>query len=57
LGKDSGLIHSVEATIANVLDLTPAADLLNGDEVENYADAGFMEIEMRGEMDGKTAKF
>ncbi len=40
-----------------MLDLTPAADLLNGDEVENYADAGFMEIEMRGEMDGKTAKF
>jgi IS5 family transposase len=30
--KDTGLIHSVETTAANVHDLTPAADLLHGEE-------------------------
>ena len=29
--KDSGLIHSVVTTSANVHDLTPAAELLHGD--------------------------
>ena len=30
--KDSDLIHSVVTTAANVHDLTPAAELLHGDE-------------------------
>ena len=30
--KDSGLIRSVVVTAANVHDLTPAAELLHGDE-------------------------
>ena len=30
--KDTGLIHSVETTAANVHDLTPAAELLHGEE-------------------------
>ena len=30
--KDSGLIHSVVSTAANVHDLTPASELLHGDE-------------------------
>jgi transposase, IS5 family len=38
--KDSGLIHSVETTAANVHDLTPATELLHGDEEVVYADAG-----------------
>jgi len=38
--KDNGLIHSVETTAANVHDLTPAAELLNGEETVVYADAG-----------------
>ena len=38
--KDSGLIHSVVVTAANVHDLTPAADLLHGDEQVVYGDAG-----------------
>ena len=37
--KDSGLIHSVVTTSANVHDLTPAAELLHGDERVNYGDA------------------
>jgi IS5 family transposase len=38
--KDSGLIHSVVTIAANVHDLTPAAELLHGDEAVVYADAG-----------------
>lgn len=55
--KDSGLIHSVETTAANVHDLTPAADLLHGEEVVVYADAGYQGIEKREEMEGKTTQF
>lgn len=39
--KDSGLIHSVVTTAANVHDLTPAAELLHGDEDVVYGDAGY----------------
>jgi transposase, IS5 family len=55
--KDTGLIHSVETTPANVHDLTPAADLLHGEEVVVYADAGYQGIEKREEMEGKAANF
>ena len=37
--KDSGLIHSVVVTAANVHDLNPAAELLHGDEEVVYGDA------------------
>ena len=39
--KDSGLIHSVVVTAANVHDLTPAAKSLHGVEEVVYADAGY----------------
>ena len=39
--KDSGLMHSVVTTSANVHDLTPAAELLHGDERVYYGDAGY----------------
>ena len=39
--KDSGLIHSVVVTAANVHDLTPVAELLHGDEQVVYGDAGY----------------
>ena len=55
--KDTGLIHSVETTAANVHDLTPAADLLHGEEVVVHADAGYQGIEKREEMEGKAANF
>ena len=55
--KDSGLIHSVETTAANVHDLTPAAELLHGDEEVVYADAGYQGIEKRPEIEGKTTTF
>jgi IS5 family transposase len=54
---DNGLIHSVETTAANVHDLTPAAELLHGDETVVYADAGYQGIEKREEMQGKGIGF
>ena len=55
--KDSGLIHSVVTTPANVHDITPAAELLHGDEEVVYGDAGYQGIAKRSEMAGKTAQF
>ena len=55
--KDSGLIHSVVTTAANVHDLTPAAELLHGNEEVVYGDAGYQGIEKRPEMAGKTVEF
>jgi len=55
--KDTGLIHSVQTTAANVHDLTPAAELLHGEETVVYADAGYQEIEKRPEMEGKGVGF
>jgi transposase, IS5 family len=55
--KDSGLIHSVVTTAANVHDLTPAAELLHGDEAVVYGDAGYQGIAKRPEMTGKTTEF
>lgn len=55
--KDSGLIHSVETTAANVHDLTAAVELLHGDEEVVYADAGYQGIEKRPEMEGKSTTF
>ncbi len=55
--KDNGLIHSVETTAANVHDLTPAPELLHGEETVVYADAGYQGIEKRDEMQGKAIGF
>jgi IS5 family transposase len=55
--KDTGLIHSVETTAANVHDRTPAADLLHGEETVVYADGGYQGIEKRDEMEGKGIGF
>jgi len=55
--KDSGLIHSVVTTAANVHDLNPAAEMLHGDEEVVYADAGYQGIAKRREMAGKTTAF
>jgi len=55
--KDSGLIHSVVVTAANVHDLTPVAELLHGDEEVVYGDAGYQGIAKRPEMAGKATEF
>ncbi len=48
--KDSGLIHSVVVTAANVHALTPAAELMHGDEEVIYDDTGYQGIAKRPEV-------
>ena len=55
--SESGLIHSVETTAANVHYLTPVADLLHGDETVVYAGAGYQGIEKREEMQSRGIGF
>ena len=46
---DSGLVHSMRATAANVADVTEAHRLLHGEEREAYGDAGYQGVEKRPE--------
>ncbi|MEC5410028.1 IS5 family transposase [Paraburkholderia sp. MPAMCS5] len=48
---DSGLVHTVIGTAANVHDITVAEALLHGEETDVYADAGYQGIEKRCEAD------
>lgn len=47
--RDSGLIHKVETTAANVHDVTQVAELLEGTEEEVYGDSGYLGAEKREE--------
>lgn len=46
---DSGLVHTVIGTAANVHDITQATELLHGAETTVWADAGYRGIEKRPE--------
>jgi IS5 family transposase len=46
---DSGLVHSVEGTAANVNDVTRAHALVHGQESVVFADAGYQGVEKREE--------
>ncbi|NUX98839.1 IS5 family transposase [Paraburkholderia youngii] len=46
---ESGLVHTVVGTAANVHDITEAHALLHGQETDVYADAGYQGIEKRCE--------
>jgi IS5 family transposase len=52
LGVDaqSGLVHRVSGTAANVADIAQSHALLHGAEKEAYADAGYLGIEKREEI-------
>jgi Transposase and inactivated derivatives, IS5 family len=54
---DSGLVHSVVGTAANVSDVSQAHALLHGHEEEAFADAGYIGVDKRDEMKGKTVKW
>lgn len=45
--KDSGLVHTVKATSANVHDVTMTSELLTGEENEVYGDSGYTGAEKR----------
>jgi IS5 family transposase len=46
---DSGLVHTVEGTAANVADVTVAHELLHGEETEVYGDSGYQGVGKRPE--------
>ncbi len=45
----SGLVHTVVGTAANVSDITQAQSLLHGDETDVFGDAGYQGVEKREE--------
>jgi IS5 family transposase len=51
---ETGLVHSVEGTAANVADVTVAHALLHGDENVVFADAGYRGVAKRPENQGNT---
>jgi len=58
IGADaqSGLVHSVTGTAANVADIAKTHELLHGKEKEVYADAGYLGAEKREEVIAKTGE-
>lgn len=46
---ESGLVHTVVGTAANVSDVTQAQALLHGDETDVFGDAGYQGVEKREE--------
>lgn len=42
MDRDSGLVHTVEATAANVHDVTQVPKLLTGEEEVVYGDSGYL---------------
>lgn len=51
---NSGLVHTVVTTPANVSDVTQAHKLLHGDETFVFADAGYQGVEKRAENHGSS---
>jgi IS5 family transposase len=47
---DSGLVHSVVGTAANVNDVTQASALVHGEETDVFADAGYQGVSKREEI-------
>ena len=47
---ESGLVHTVVGTAANVADVTQTAQVLHGDEKTVYLDAGYTGVEKREEL-------
>jgi IS5 family transposase len=53
----SGLVHSMVGTSANVSDISQAANLLHGEESSVHADAGYLGLEKRKEMQDRDLSF
>lgn len=49
---DSGLVHTVVGTAANVNDVTQAHALVHGEETDVLADAGYQGVDKRVETQG-----
>jgi len=48
--RDSGMVHTVISTAANVSDISQTVDLLHGKETQVHADAGYVGVEKREEI-------
>jgi len=48
--RDSKLVHTIVVTAANVADITKTAELLDGQEQQVHADAGYTGVEKRAEI-------
>lgn len=57
IDADSGLVHSVAGTAANVHDLTPVDKLLHGEETQVHTDAGYQGIDKREELQHHTVQW
>jgi IS5 family transposase len=49
---ESGIVHSLVSTAANVNDVTQAGDLLHGEETNAFGDAGYRGVDKREEAKG-----
>jgi transposase, IS5 family len=49
---ESGLVHTVVGTAANVADVTQAGDLLHGKEKDAFGDSGYRGVDRRDEAQG-----
>ena len=49
MDKDTGLVHTLKVTAANVQDVTMTAELLSGEETAVYGDSGYLGAEKREE--------
>jgi transposase, IS5 family len=54
---DSGLVHTVVGTAANVNDVTQASALVHGEESDVFADAGYQGVSKREEVQGIQANW
>jgi len=54
---DSGLVHTVVGTAANVNDVTQAGALVHGEEADVFADAGYQGVAKREEVQGIQANW
>lgn len=54
--RDSGLVHTVLSTSANVSDISQTPALLHGQETELWADAGYVGLDKREDMKEALAK-
>ena len=54
---ESGLVHTVVSTAANVNDVTQAASLLHGEEEHVFGDAGYQGVDKREELQGSKTQW
>lgn len=54
--SESGLVHTVQVTAANVHDVCVAAGLLTGEEEQVYGDSGYLGVKKRPEVRKKMPK-